>query len=173
MVALKPLHDAATIKRAVVADLPVVSGSGKAAMTSSGTRQAGVRARSVRAKFYPKQSPSRDPVRQQLEWTTATPTKSTRCGMRPTRSGSRHQADVTCVRVPVLSATPRRCTSNCGTRSTSAPRILREAPGVNVIDKRDRTGYITPKEAQGEFPVYVSRIRTYDGRKWPGAVGGV
>ncbi|HZZ87371.1 MAG TPA: Asd/ArgC dimerization domain-containing protein, partial [Caulobacteraceae bacterium] len=37
--------------------------------------------------------------------------------------------------------------------------ILREAPGINVIDKHDRTGYITPKEAQGEFPVYVSRIR--------------
>ena len=40
-----------------------------------------------------------------------------------------------------------------------ARAILREAPGINVIDKRDRTGYITPKEAQGEFPVYVSRIR--------------
>jgi aspartate-semialdehyde dehydrogenase len=37
--------------------------------------------------------------------------------------------------------------------------ILRDAPGVLVIDKRDSTGYITPKEAQGEFAVYVSRIR--------------
>jgi len=37
--------------------------------------------------------------------------------------------------------------------------ILRDAPGVMVIDKRDETGYITPKEAQGEFAVYVSRIR--------------
>jgi aspartate-semialdehyde dehydrogenase len=37
--------------------------------------------------------------------------------------------------------------------------ILREAPGVLVIDKRDSTGYMTPKEAQGEFAVYVSRIR--------------
>jgi aspartate-semialdehyde dehydrogenase len=37
--------------------------------------------------------------------------------------------------------------------------ILRDAPGVMVIDKRDATGYMTPKEAQGEFPVYVSRIR--------------
>ena len=36
---------------------------------------------------------------------------------------------------------------------------LREAPGLVVIDKRDPTGYITPKEAQGEFPVFVSRIR--------------
>ena len=37
--------------------------------------------------------------------------------------------------------------------------LLRESPGLIVIDKRDATGYITPKEAQGEFPVYVSRIR--------------
>ena len=37
--------------------------------------------------------------------------------------------------------------------------ILRESPGLIVIDKRDSTGYMTPKEAQGEFPVFVSRIR--------------
>ena len=40
-----------------------------------------------------------------------------------------------------------------------AREILREAPGLLVVDKRDETGYVTPKEAQGEFPVYVSRIR--------------
>ena len=37
--------------------------------------------------------------------------------------------------------------------------ILREAPGVQVVDQRTDTGYVTPKEAQGEFAVYVSRIR--------------
>ena len=37
--------------------------------------------------------------------------------------------------------------------------ILREAPGLIVVDKREPTGYVTPKEVQGEFPVYVSRIR--------------
>jgi aspartate-semialdehyde dehydrogenase len=41
-----------------------------------------------------------------------------------------------------------------------AREILRDAPGLNVIDSRaDNKGYITPKEAQGEFPVFVSRIR--------------
>jgi aspartate-semialdehyde dehydrogenase len=40
-----------------------------------------------------------------------------------------------------------------------AREILREAPGLMVVDKRDSTGYVTPKEIQGEFPVYVSRIR--------------
>jgi aspartate-semialdehyde dehydrogenase len=37
--------------------------------------------------------------------------------------------------------------------------ILRESPGVLVVDKREAGGFITPKEAQGEFAVYVSRIR--------------
>jgi len=40
-----------------------------------------------------------------------------------------------------------------------AREILREAPGVMVVDKREAGGYVTPKEIQGEFPVYVSRIR--------------
>jgi aspartate-semialdehyde dehydrogenase len=37
--------------------------------------------------------------------------------------------------------------------------LLRDSPGLVVIDKREPTGYMTPKEAQGEFPVFVSRIR--------------
>ena len=40
-----------------------------------------------------------------------------------------------------------------------AREILRNAPGLLVVDKRDSTGYVTPKEVQGEHPVYVSRIR--------------
>jgi aspartate-semialdehyde dehydrogenase len=40
-----------------------------------------------------------------------------------------------------------------------AREILRDAPGIIVLDKREPTGYMTPKEAQGEFPVFVSRIR--------------
>jgi len=40
-----------------------------------------------------------------------------------------------------------------------AREILRDAEGIVVVDKRENGGYITPKESQGEFPVYVSRIR--------------
>jgi aspartate-semialdehyde dehydrogenase len=40
-----------------------------------------------------------------------------------------------------------------------ARELLRESPGIMVVDKHDETGYITPKEVQGEFEVYVSRIR--------------
>src|SRR6202012_1529338 len=41
-----------------------------------------------------------------------------------------------------------------------AREILRESPGVVVVDKREDGGYITPKESQGEFAVYISRLRT-------------
>jgi len=40
-----------------------------------------------------------------------------------------------------------------------AREILRDAPGIVVIDRREDGGYMTPKEAQGEFPVFISRIR--------------
>jgi aspartate-semialdehyde dehydrogenase len=71
------------------------------------------------------------------------------------------QLTVTCVRVPVFVGH-----SECVNLEFESPLdedeardILREAPGVLVIDKREPTGYITPKEAQGEHAVYVSRIR--------------
>ena len=68
---------------------------------------------------------------------------------------------VTCVRVPVFVGHSEavHLEFEHAIDEDEAREILREAPGINVIDKRDRTGYITPKEAQGEFPVYVSRIR--------------
>jgi len=68
---------------------------------------------------------------------------------------------VTCVRVPVMVGHSE--TVNIEFHEPldedEARDILRDAPGVLVIDKRDSTGYITPKEAQGEHAVYVSRIR--------------
>jgi aspartate-semialdehyde dehydrogenase len=68
---------------------------------------------------------------------------------------------VTCVRVPVMvghsEAVNIEFHEPLG--EDEARDILREAPGLMVIDKRDGQGFMTPKEAQGEFSVYVSRIR--------------
>ena len=71
------------------------------------------------------------------------------------------QLTVTCVRVPVFVGHSESVNVEFETPmdEDEARDILREAPGVMVVDKRDETGYITPKEAQGEFPVFVSRIR--------------
>jgi aspartate-semialdehyde dehydrogenase len=68
---------------------------------------------------------------------------------------------VTCVRVPVMVG-HSECVNiefHSQMDEDEAREILRDAPGVMVVDKRDDKGYITPKEAQGEFAVYVSRIR--------------
>jgi aspartate-semialdehyde dehydrogenase len=68
---------------------------------------------------------------------------------------------VTCVRVPVMVSHSESVNIEFHEPldEDEARDILRDAPGVIVIDKREPTGYITPKEAQGEFSVFVSRIR--------------
>jgi aspartate-semialdehyde dehydrogenase len=68
---------------------------------------------------------------------------------------------VTCVRVPVFVGHSEAVNVELESPldEDEARDILREAPGVMVVDRRDETGYITPKESQGEFAVYVSRIR--------------
>ncbi|MDO8409010.1 MAG: Asd/ArgC dimerization domain-containing protein, partial [Phenylobacterium sp.] len=68
---------------------------------------------------------------------------------------------VTCVRVPVMvgHAEAVNIEFHEPLDEDDARDLLRDSPGLVVIDKRDDTGYMTPKEAQGEFPVFVSRIR--------------
>ena len=68
---------------------------------------------------------------------------------------------VTCVRVPVMVGHSEAVNIEFENPldEDDAREILRDAPGIVVVDKREPTGYMTPKEAQGEFPVYVSRIR--------------
>jgi aspartate-semialdehyde dehydrogenase len=68
---------------------------------------------------------------------------------------------VTCVRVPVMVGHSEAVNIEFEEPldEDEAREILRESPGLIVVDKHEPTGYITPKEAQGEFPVFVSRIR--------------
>ncbi|WP_297515727.1 Asd/ArgC dimerization domain-containing protein, partial [uncultured Caulobacter sp.] len=71
------------------------------------------------------------------------------------------QLVATCVRVPVMVGHSEAVNVEFESPldEDEAREILREAEGVVVVDKREDGGYITPKESQGEFPVYVSRIR--------------
>ena len=71
------------------------------------------------------------------------------------------KVSATCVRVPVFVGHGESVNIEFHTAldDDQAREILREAPGLVVIDKREDGGYATPKEVQGEFPVYVSRIR--------------
>ena len=67
----------------------------------------------------------------------------------------------TCVRVPVFVGHSEAVNIEFEKPITAeeARRVLREAPGVLVVDKREPGGYVTPAEAAGEFATYVSRIR--------------
>jgi len=68
---------------------------------------------------------------------------------------------VTCVRVPVMVGHSEavHLEFERALDEDEAREVLADAPGVVVVDRHDSTGYVTPKEIQGEFPVYVSRIR--------------
>ena len=163
VVALKPLHDAATIKRVVVATYQSVSGAGKEPMDEL--------FRQTRAIFVA------DPIESKLF------TKQIAFNVIPhignfLDSGYTHeewkmmvevqkildpdiQLTVTCVRVPVFIGHSESVSVEFEKPITAAQArsILREAPGVLVIDKHEDGGYITPVEAAGEDATYVSRIR--------------
>jgi len=163
MVALKPLHDAATIKRAVVATYQSVSGSGKVAMDElwNQTKQVFVLGPSE-PQFYPKQI-AFNVIPFANNWMDDGYTDEEHKMRNETHKilDPDIKLTVTCVRVPVFVGHSEAVHLELEhpLDEDEARAILREAPGVVVVDKRDRTGYVTPKEAQGEFGVYVSRIR--------------
>ena len=164
VVALKPLHDHATIKRVVVATYQSVSGAGKDAMDELWAQTKGkyVPGQEVGAKKFPKEIafnciPHIDVFMEdgytKEEWKMMAETKKI---LDP-----KIKVTATCVRVPVF-------VSHCEAvniefekpiSADEARAILREAPGCLVIDKREPGGYITPMEAAGEDATYISRIR--------------
>jgi aspartate-semialdehyde dehydrogenase len=163
VVALKPLHDAARIKRVVVSTYQSVSGAGSKGMDELWNQTKGVFVLGPSdPSVFPKQiafnvipyiGEFRDDGYTDEE---AKMWKETHKMIDPSIA-----LTVTCVRVPVMVGHSESVNVEFHEPldEDDARDILREAPGVLVIDKRDSTGYITPKEAQGEFAVYVSRIR--------------
>jgi aspartate-semialdehyde dehydrogenase len=163
VVALKPLHDAARIKRVVVATYQSVSGAGKQGMDELWDQTKGVFVLGApEPKLFPKQIafnviPFIGSTRE--DGYTSEEAKmwdETHKILDPDIA-----LTVTCVRVPVMVGHSEAVNIEFHQPldEDEARDVLRESPGVIVIDKRDDTGYMTPKEAQGEFGVYVSRIR--------------
>ncbi len=163
VVALKPLHDAATIKRVVVSTYQSVSGAGKEGMDElfAQTRAIFV-SDSVETKKFPKRIafnliPQIDVFMEdgytKEEWKMMAETKKI---LDP-----KIKLTATCVRVPVFIGHAEAVNVEFEKPITAdeARDILREAPGVLVIDKHEPGGYITPHEAAGEDATYVSRIR--------------
>ena len=164
VVALKPLHDAAKIKRIVVATYQSVSGAGKEAMDELWHQTKGkyVPGLDVEPKKFTKQIafnciPQIDTFMEdgytKEEWKMLVETKKI---LDP-----KIKVTATCVRVPVFVGHSEAVNIEFEERMTpeEARAILREAPGVLVVDKREAGGYVTPVEAAGEYATYVSRIR--------------
>ncbi len=163
VVALKPLHDVAKIKRVVVATYQSVSGAGKEAMDElfRQTRAVFVADPIEKGKFtkqiafnvIPHIDVFLDSGYTKEEWKMMVETQKI---LDPDI-----QVVATCVRVPVFVGHSEAVTVEFETPLSAerARAILRSAPGVLVVDKREDEGYVTPIEAAGEDATYVSRIR--------------
>jgi aspartate-semialdehyde dehydrogenase len=163
VVALKPLHDVAKIKRVVMATYQSVSGTGKAAMDELFEQSRNIFVGDpAEPKIYPKQIAFNviphagdflDDGSTTEEWKLVVETKKI---LDPAIKVS-----ATCVRVPVFVCHSEAVNIEFENEITAdqARDILREAPGVMVVDKREPGGYVTPVEAVGDYATYVSRIR--------------
>ncbi|HET6183102.1 MAG TPA: aspartate-semialdehyde dehydrogenase [Acetobacteraceae bacterium] len=163
VVALKPLHDRFRVRRVVVATYQSVSGAGKEGMDELFNHS--------KAVFVHESSPPEQFTKEiafnciphidrfmedgstKEEWKMAVETRKI---LDPDI-----QVIATCVRVPVfighgeaVNVEFERPVSVADARAA-----LREAPGVEVVDRREDGGYVTPLECAGEDAVFVSRIR--------------
>ena len=163
VVALKPLHDVARVKRVVVATYQSVSGAGKEAMDElfNQTRAIYMNAPIERTRFtkqiafncIPHIDVFMPDGATKEEWKMAVETRKI---LDPNIAVS-----ATCVRVPVFigHAEAVNVEFENPIDETMALAALRRAPGVSVIDHRADEGYVTQIECAGEDMVYVSRLR--------------
>jgi aspartate-semialdehyde dehydrogenase len=163
VVALKPLHDAAKIKRVVVSTYQSVSGAGKEGMDElfDQTKNVFVLGATPPKKFPKQIAFNVIPFIGSFQDDGYTDEEQKMWNETHKMLDPDIALTVTCVRVPVMVGHSEAVNIEFHEPldEDEARDILREAPGVIVIDKREPTGYMTPKEAQGEFSVYVSRIR--------------
>ncbi len=164
VVALKPLHDIAKIRRIVVSTYQSVSGAGKEAMDELWLQTKGI--------FVPGQEVSPSVFTKQIafnviphidqfmadgqtreEWKMAAETKKI--------LDSSIKVTATCVRVPVFVGHAESINIEFENflEEDEARETLRNAPGILVVDKKTDGGYISPAECVGDYATFISRIR--------------
>jgi aspartate-semialdehyde dehydrogenase len=164
VVALKPLHDRATIKRVVVSTYQSVSGAGKDGMDELWDQTKGM--------YVPGQEKEPAKFQKQIafnviphidkfmedgstkeEWKMVAETKKI--------VDPKIKVTATCVRVPVFVGHSEAINIEFEEflDEDEARDILREAPGIMVVDKREDGGYVTPVECVGDYATFISRIR--------------
>src|SRR3954467_13473012 len=163
VVALKPLHDAATINRFVVASYQSVAGAGKDGVDELDRQTKAIYSlQEMVQKKFPKRIarhliPQIDVFMEdgftKEEWKMMVETKKI---LDP-----KIKLTAPCVRVPVFIGHSESVNVEFERPITAdeARDVLRSAPGVVVVDRREPGGYVTPHEAAGEDATYVSRIR--------------
>ncbi len=164
VVALKPLHDRAKIKRVVVSTYQSVSGSGKDAIDElwdqtksmynpTDEKPPKVYTKQIAFNVIPHIDVFLDDGSTKEEWKMVAETKKI---VDPSI-----KVTATCVRVPVFVGHSESINIEFEDflDEDEARDILREAPGIMVIDKREDGGYVTPVECVGDFATFISRIR--------------
>ncbi len=163
VVVLKPLHDAAKITRVVVATYQSVSGAGKEGMDELFEQSRAIFVgdaveprkftKQIAFNVIPHIDVFHDDGYTKEEWKMVAETKKI--------LDSKIKVTATCVRVPVFVGHSEALNIEFANEitATQAQNILREAPGVMLVDKREDGGYVTPIECVGEFATYVSRVR--------------
>ena len=164
VVALKPLHDRATIKRVVVSTYQSVSGAGKEGIDELWDQTKSIYnptdskpprkfQKQIAFNVIPQIDVFMDSGDTKEEWKMVVETKKI--------LDTKIKVTATCVRVPVFVGHSEAINIEFEDflDEDEARDILREAPGVMVIDKREAGGYVTPIECVGDFATFISRIR--------------
>ncbi|RPF70595.1 aspartate-semialdehyde dehydrogenase [Aurantiacibacter spongiae] len=163
VVALKPLHDAARIKRVVVSTYQSVSGAGKAGMDELFEQSRAIFvgdpvepskfSKQIAFNVIPHIDVFMDDGSTKEEWKMVVETKKI---LDPAI-----KLNATCVRVPVFVGHSEAINIEFEEEisASEAMDILREAPGCMLVDKREDGGYVTPVECAGDGATYISRVR--------------
>lgn len=164
VVALKPLHDRARIKRVVVSTYQSVSGAGKAGMDELWDQTKSIYnptdskpptkfTKQIAFNVIPHIDKFMEDGSTKEEWKMVVETKKI--------LDTKIKVTATCVRVPVFVGHSEAINIEFEDflDEEEARDILREAPGVMVIDKREDGGYVTPIECVGDYATFISRIR--------------
>jgi aspartate-semialdehyde dehydrogenase len=163
LVVLKPLHDAAQIKRVVVSTYQAVAGAGKAGMDElwdqtkaiygMGDKTPKKFTKQIAFNVIPHIDVFMEDGSTKEEWKMVAETKKI---LDP-----KIKLTATCVRVPVFIGHSEAVNLEFEKPITAdeAREILRDAPGCLVVDKHEDGGYISPLESAGEDATYISRIR--------------
>ncbi|WP_439136532.1 aspartate-semialdehyde dehydrogenase [Roseicyclus sp.] len=164
VVALKPLHDRARIKRVVVSTYQSVSGAGKAGIDElwdqtksiynpTDSKPPNKFTKQIAFNVIPHIDKFMEDGSTKEEWKMVAETKKI---LDP-----KIKVTATCVRVPVFVGHSEAINIEFEDflDEDEARDILREAPGVMVIDKREDGGYVTPIECVGDYATFISRIR--------------